>query len=507
MSKVERRQRGAVIRVAEICGIARIGQSRAQAAQRQIRLLRQEQAGRIGGAPHMAAAEQPQPGDGAQQRALAAARTAADQQAVAGSEIQRLHIQQRPAIRQGQRQRTHRQHLAIRIHADLFFGRQGARLGHAVLEAGQAVDHGLPFGDVGIGRDDVAERFLHLAESRYRLHQAAKLDAAAEITRCRHHEGKDHRNLAVTGGEPGQLLGAAHDGIGVVEHRHEAARQPGLFHRFAMLEGDAFGMFAHAHQMETEIGLHLLAVEIQFHQRLADPVRQAGADSGIDDGEPDHVAGNLVFRAAKRDGEIARQAPQDAEEGDQRDHGIHQAERQAERIGREQPQILGDALVRVVGIQAQHLHVVIALVAQPVAQPVFGQPLAPADLQHLLQVVAIDRDDDEGGGNGAEGEQQGLEGIEILLLQRVVEVVVPGIEPHAQAHAGQVQHDDRRQQADRDRPFAAIGEIGAGQKPEGAEESGKTRHDILGDGRRPGRCGRAWKHARGLWRFRVEAGN
>ena len=62
---------------------------------------------------------------------------------------------------------------------------------------------------------------------------------------------------------------------------------------------------------------------------------------------------------------------------------------------REAVEIVGDALIRVVGRRLVKLHPVIGLIVEPVAQKALGQPAAPADMQYLPQIKRIDRIDDQ----------------------------------------------------------------------------------------------------------------
>src|SRR3954468_24253953 len=56
--------------------------------------------------------------------------------------------------------------------------------------------------------------------------------------------------------------------------------------------------------------------------------------------------------------------------------------------------IVFDPLLRVVGAAAKNLQPVVRALLQPQIQKALGQPAAPADLEHLAQVRAVDLEDD-----------------------------------------------------------------------------------------------------------------
>ena len=123
-----------------------------------------------------------------------------------------------------------------------------------------------------------------------------------------------------------------------------------------------------------------------------------------------------------------------------------------------------------------------------------GQPSPPADLQPLVQISAVDRDDDIDGGNPDETRHQAAIGLPIpeqqtdecppvLVLQRVVEFAVPEAQQHAHADQRQVERDDAAQQAPC-RPFLLGDEVWLGQPPGVIQERAETAHaDLSFDGK------------------------
>jgi hypothetical protein len=112
-----------------------------------------------------------------------------------------------------------------------------------------------------------------------------------------------------------------------------------------------------------------------------------------------------------------------------------------------------DALVRVVDAcgrrraGARHeLHAVMRLVLHPVGEEALGEPGAPLDLQHLLEIALVDHDDDPGECEQREHADLAEELGAVPVLQRVIKVVVPGVELHLHVDRHQREPDDRREQ-------------------------------------------------------------
>src|SRR4249920_2121409 len=92
-------------------------------------------------------------------------------------------------------------------------------------------------------------------------------------------------------------------------------------------------------------------------------------------------------------------------------------------------------------------------VAEPAAEIAGGEPPPPPDLQPLLQIELIHGADDEEGGKHAEHAELPDEGVPVLVLQRVVEGLVPGVEADVQPDLEKLEADDGDEQ---DAPGPAI---------------------------------------------------
>src|SRR5262249_4436517 len=156
---------------------------------------------------------------------------------------------------------------------------------------------------------------------------------------------------------------------------------------------------------------------MQADERTADTVGEDAADDRVHDGGPHEVGRDRQRAAAERDGERSREPPQDTDERDERDYGVQQAGGERERAAGERPQILGDTLVRVVGLAAGALEAIVRAAREPAVQEVMREPPAPTHLQHLRQVLSVDSRDDESRGEDAEATELPREGCGVALLE------------------------------------------------------------------------------------------
>jgi hypothetical protein len=137
---------------------------------------------------------------------------------------------------------------------------------------------------------------------------------------------------------------------------------------------------------------------------------------------------------------------QNHHERPQRHDRGEQPEAEAERAGREDPQVLGDPLVGVVRRAVVEREPVVGSVVEPVADEPPRQPGSPAHLEHLGEVQPVDRADDVDRSQEAELEEQRRERREVALLEHLVELPVPLVEQDQDVDAAERERDDHRQQ-------------------------------------------------------------
>ncbi len=113
-----------------------------------------------------------------------------------------------------------------------------------------------------------------------------------------------------------------------------------------------------------------------------------------------------------------------------RHHRVQKAEADIQSAVDEQFDVVGDALIRVIGDIALQLHAVVVGVIQPLHEIALRHPFAPPDLQPLVQIELINRERDEGCGQHAEITDLVDEIVPVAFLQGIVKAVVPGIQQH-----------------------------------------------------------------------------
>jgi hypothetical protein len=232
-----------------------------------------------------------------------------------------------------------------------------------------------------------------------------------------------------------------------------------MLHQFVMTH--ALAVLAQPHEREAIVRLEALAVELEGDERLADRVREPGAQRCVEQREPHHVARNRdageLERAGKR--------PQDGDEGSERHDRREQSQAQAQRQLDEQAQVLGDALVGVIRAAVEQLQLVIRAPGEPVLQVALVQPLAPLDLEHLAQIGAIYGEADIKERKEGEQPDEAVELVGALFLDDVIEIVVPSVEPDVQIHQPERQPDHRGEQQE---ALAALlrHPVGLGERPE-----------------------------------------
>ena len=296
---------------------------------------------------------------------------------------------------------------------------------------------------------------MHLAERAGNLHQFAELDGTAEKARCCHDERKHHGGLAKEAGEPDEALLSIDQRQVIAQHPAKAQVELLALHCFATVQRDGLAVFPYPHHVVAKIGFDPLLLEVELDLRATNVVCEHAASQAVQHRHPHHETGDVVFAACQCEGKATRQPPQDADKAGQGDHRIQQPHREPDGQAGELVDIFLDTLVRVVGIgaariglrgKARQLQVVERMVGQPALQVVPRHPGAPAHLQQLGQVKLVHRNDDESEGQVGEPPQLGPEYLGVLVLQRVVEQLVPVVEQHRHVDDCQVQANDGSEQ-------------------------------------------------------------
>src|SRR5579859_3336236 len=173
---------------------------------------------------HAAAAEWPDAGNGAKQRAFAGPRRATYEPAISLMDVHaRCRDQGRPVRQlQGHIVEGKLRLAALGPRDPGFVLRLRTRVVYSVMKADQAVGGGLPSRESVVRADEPGKRALHMTECIGNLHQAAQLNRSGEISVSGDHEGKNDGGLVVADGEEIQDFLAIHDAPPVVDDMAEA---------------------------------------------------------------------------------------------------------------------------------------------------------------------------------------------------------------------------------------------------------------------------------------------
>ena len=164
-------------------------------------------------------------------------------------------------------------------------------------------------------------------------------------------------------------------------------------------------------------------------------MRKNRSHDGIDQCRPQQITRDIVFETEHVERGGRRQIPQNDGKRAQRDNRIQQVQSDRKNSGVDKlPDVFRNALVGIVGGVPKQLHAVVVGPGKPPVEIGLRQPTPPPDLQPLIEVKLIDRKKDKSGGQDAEIAKLIDKGVPILVLQRVVEGVVPGIEQDIQSN-------------------------------------------------------------------------
>ena len=188
-------------------------------------------------------------------------------------------------------------------------------------------------------------------------------------------------------------------------------------------------------QLGTEIGLPLLLREVEFHERLADPMSNARCNQRVQNAGPEHVAGYVDGQANFFKGNRAGKRPQNGgktEDGEQRTKKRNQ---QIERLGNQYVDVFRDSLVGVVRLSVFELKSILSSVfGKPSLAEIFRHPGTPVDDELFLQPIRIHKHDNESADNQDEFPKKRINGLSVELLDCIEKSAVPVIEFDGKPH-------------------------------------------------------------------------
>ncbi len=241
------------------------------------------------------------------------------------------------------------------------------------VERVETIDHRFEAGKIGIIIHEESERIRHLRERAGGLRHRAELDLAGEVKRRGEDEWDDRRQLAEglrKGGDPHAAKDHSEE---VGDERREAAVEYVFLGILAAQQRNLLGVFAKPGQREAEVGFHVLALEIKADQRATDQMRDQRPGGRVEQRDPEQKAGQRDIGAGQR--ERLRQAPQHDGERDERRDGRDQQDREVVKpvgLARtvvaavdETINVLGDALIGVVGLPSDQADPVMIVPGEP----------------------------------------------------------------------------------------------------------------------------------------------
>ena len=233
---------------------------------------------------------------------------------------------------------------------------------------------------------------MQAVEGLHGLVHIADFHLTGEKARGLQHEGQQVGNLGDACVEAVEAEAAEHNLPAVVDDVGEVAAQVAPFGGFAVVEGDALSVVAHAHEGVAVVAVEVFVLEIELHQGEADP---HGSGGGKEDEEVDkhhHAARDFQPQYAEHAGEI----PEDDGEFDGGNDGADQAAHELGGGGDEILRVLLDTLVDVVGRVAAHVQAVVVFMGEPALGERGVEFFQPADHKDLFeQLVGQGMDDFE----------------------------------------------------------------------------------------------------------------
>ena len=328
------------------------------------------------------------------------------------------------------------------------------------IEAGDAEQRGAPVGDGGKVADVPAQRALHLVEGADDQHQLADGHVAGEIEG---RGGKDRRHQckpAVARRHPGEAHRGADDGAEDIDHASKGKGDAIGLRRLAVVQGDGVTRLVDANEFGAEGRLPRRALGIHLDQAAADAPAEPRGGGGIEQRAPHHEAGNLVAVPGQGNADVAGLVPQHADEGEQQQRRLEQADAEAAGEVRQGIDIRLQALVGVFADETGARQAVGAAGLHPGCEECADEAPAQRQLQRQVQPELADVERQQDDGEFGEDPELLQEARKILAGERIVEGLVPGVELDLVPGGGGNHHDEGRNQQQQ----AANRAIGAQQR-------------------------------------------
>src|SRR5271170_3944876 len=430
----------------------------AERADRNIRALRQQHQLRIGRLVNFSRTEWPESRDRSEQGGFAGAARSDEQGRFLRHEHQIAQPSELATVGQAQLEFGDFQRRATRRPRDYMrrLGMDGERAREGIVERSQPVDRRAEIGEPDVTVDEKIHRTVDVAESVRGLVELSEVHLFQKIEGCDDDIGNYDGYLAielVERDEERPHLDDATDGLeDSLEHRCRASDLPIL----ALEQGDLFAVFPDAREVEAKIRLDGLLTEIERRKSSSDELHHAGRKQRVQERDPEQESGD--FKIEERDRHAARDAPENDRKGNEvrrRRDDLNGVVVNADVSGiaadadaaYEAAHILGNALVRVVGIIGRERQFVMHRIHQPARRIRGGHPSPP-----LQDEVGGDVELDHR--RGYRRQRQRQEDNEQLVpesdamafvgnLDRVAEIILKEVQANAERDLKLVEQDEK----------------------------------------------------------------
>ena len=217
--------------------------------------------------------------------------------------------------------------------------------------------------------------------------------------------------------------------------------QTACFGFAAVVEGDLFGMVAHAQEGGAVVGLSVLAVDVEVFQFAADKMGDDGAEDRINQCNPNKIAVNSNAVSADVESLYAGERPQYGDERAEFGNIIDEGAKEADAFVGKEVDVFGDTLVGVVGF-ADQAQAVVFVAFEPVFLKLLGQMGTPTEDEAFLQPVAANDAADNHRHVAEVFDNERRHGRAVKRSQRVVEAFVPCGNPNADGDGAKGKADE-----------------------------------------------------------------
>ena len=140
----------------------------------------------------------------------------------------------------------------------------------------ESADNRSQLRDSIVGLNEIGQRILYAAESRYRLHEAAQCHRPGKIPRSRQHQRNDDGQLRIAIDVKIEQLRLAHELPIVFDDPGKPLLKTDGLRLLPAIKRNAFTVFANAHHIKTEIRFKPLLVKVEADELPSDEMRTDG---------------------------------------------------------------------------------------------------------------------------------------------------------------------------------------------------------------------------------------